>query len=167
MSLGTFVSGRYSSTYNSNTLGIARAGYSLDFQFKDEALDETDAYGLSTIDLIRRGADCHLSAILKEWLTGSKAILWAIGGGTLGKIFTAAVPAGSFAYDSAQALVLTAVSNTTAATLGPATLTASKAYPAANYNPEILLDSRLREVPIRLILFPYASSSDTIAFSTT
>ena len=153
--------------FAAGSIGIAQRGYDLDFQFKSEAVNESDLYGLSTIDLVMRGADCHLSAQLKEWIAGSKALLWAIGGGVLGKIFSTAVPCGVFAYDLSAALVLTATANTTAATLGPATLTASKAFPAENFNPTILMDSRLRLLPIRCILFPYASSSDTIAFSTT
>ena len=166
MSLGTFVAGRYSSTYAAASLGITTRGYELDVQFKQEVIDESDLYGLSLIDLCLRGADVHLSMLCKEWIAGTKALLWAIGGGSFGKIFTAAVPCGVFAYDLSAALVLTATANTPAAA-SPATLTASKAFPAANFNPKVLFDSRLRELPLRVVLFPYASSTDTIAFSTT
>ncbi len=164
--LGSMVAGRYSATWDAVDIGFSRTGLELDFQFKQEVIDETDLYGMTTIDMIMRGADVHLSATLREWKTGSKALLWAIGGGVLGKIFSAAVPCGSFASDLASALVMTGTAGTTAqATL--ATLTGSKAFPAANFNPKILFDSRLREIPMRLILFPYASGSDLVAFSTT
>ncbi len=164
--LGTFVAGRYSATWNANSLGLARQGYDLDFQFKQEIIEETDAYGLTIIDMIMRGADTFVSATLREWIAGSKALLWAVGGGTMGKIFTSAVPCAASAYDLSQSLVFTATAGTPAAT-SPATLTASKAFMAPSFNPKILFDSRIRDLPVRMICFPYASSSDMIAFSTT
>lgn len=164
--LGTFVAGRYSATYNANSLGIMERGYELDFQLKQELVDESDLYGMQIIDMFIQGCDSYVSMMAKEWLTGSKAILWALGGGVLGKIFSAAVPCGASAYDLSQSLVFTATANTPAAT-SPATLTASKAFPAPNFNPKTLLNSRLRQLPLRMLMFPYASSSDTIAFSTT
>ncbi len=168
MSLGSFIAGRYSATFDSSSVGIASRGYDLDFMFKSEAVDETDLYGASTIDLVLRGADVHIATELIEWLSGSKAMLWSLGGGALGKIYSAAVPAGMFAYDLAKALVLTATTNTTAAASGgPATLTASKTWPAQSFNPRVLFDSRLRRLPIRLLCIPYASGGDTLAFSTT
>ncbi len=164
--LGTFVAGRYSATFNTVDIGMTRAGFELDFEFKHEVVNETDLFGMSTVDLVTQGADGFVSAQLKEWKAGSKAILWPLGGGTLGKVFSSAVPVGMFASDLAQALVFTSTTNTSAAA-APATLTASKSWIAPNYNPKILLMSKLREVPIRMQMLPYASSTDTILFSTT
>lgn len=166
MSLGTFVAGRYAATWNAVSIGLARQGLEMEVQLKQEVIDETDAYGMTIIDFVMRGADVYFSANLREWIAGSKSLIWAIGGGSLGKIFTAAVPCGVFAYDLSQALVLTATANTPAAT-SPATLTASKAFPAPSFNTKILFDSRIRDLPVRMICFPYASGSDTIALSTT
>lgn len=164
--LGTLVAGRYSCTWNSVDTGYTRSGFELAFEFKHEVIEETDLYGMTTIDTVVRGCDATLTATLKEYKAGSTALLWALGGGTLGKVFTAAVPCGVFASDKALALVLTSTANTPAAA-APATLTASKAWIAPRYNPRIILDSRLREVPIQMQLFPYASSTDIILFSTT
>jgi hypothetical protein len=163
--LGTMVAGRYSATFNSVDVGFTRQGFELEFMFKQEVIDETDLYGMSTIDAVLRGADGFVSAILREWKAGPKSILWALGGGVLGKVFSAAVPNGVFASDKALPFVMTSTANTPAAA-DPATLTASKAFIAPNYNPRILFDSRLRETPIRFQMFPYASSTDTILFST-
>lgn len=160
------MAGRHAVTFNSADIGQASQGFTLDFQFKHEAINESDLYGLTTTDLVLRGCDVHLSATLKEYKSANKAIFWPLGGGTIGKIFTSSKPAGLLASDQALALVMTAQANTPAAT-DPATLTASKAWIAENYNPQILFDSRLRQTPIRLILLPYASSTDTICFSTT
>lgn len=164
--LGAFVAGRYAASFSAVDIGMTRQGFELEFAFKQELIDESDLYGLTTLDAVRRGCDVFLSATLKEWNAGSRSVLWPIGGGAMGKIFTSAVPNGSFDTDLAKPLVLTSTAGTAAA-LSPATLTAAKAWIAPNYNPRILFDSRLREVPIRLIFYPYASSSDTIAFSTT
>lgn len=166
MALGTLIAGRYSCTWNAVDTGYTRQGFELEFLYKHEILDESDLYGQSTVEAVIRGCDGFLSASLREYKAGSTAILWPIGGGSLGKVFTAAKPCGILATDQALSLVLTATANTPAAA-APATLTASKAWIAPNYNPRILLDSRLREVPIRMQLFPYASSTDIILFSTT
>lgn len=116
--------------------------------------------------MILRGATVHLSATLREWKAGSKALAWAIGGGTMGTISTAAVPIGVLASDKAQSFVMTSTANTPAAA-APATLTASKAFPAANYNPKILFDSRLREIPIRLVFLPSEAAGNVTVFTTT
>lgn len=165
--LGAFVAGRYSAAWSSGLdLGMAKKGFELEFAFKQELLDESDLYGATIIDGIRRGCDVFVSMELMEWKAGSKALLWPIGGGALGKIFSSAVPNGVFDSDQAQPLVLTSTAGTSAAN-SPATLTASKAWIAPGFNPRWAMDSRLRTLPIRMIFYPYASGSDTIAFSTT
>lgn len=164
--LGTMVAGRYSAAWNAVDIGYSRQGFNLEFQFKHEAIAESDLFGLSTTDLVLRGADVHMDATLREWKAGSTALLWMLGAGVLGKVASTAKPLGDFASNNAQALVLTSTANTPAAA-APATLTALKAWMAENYNPKILLDSRLREIPIRLIFLPYLSATDEIRFSTT
>lgn len=164
--LGTMVAGRYSCVWNAVDIGYTRSGFNLEFQFKHEAIAESDLYGLSTTDLVLRGADVYMGATLREWKAGSTALLWMLGAGVMGTVATPAKPLGDFASNNAPALVLSSTANTPAAA-APATLTASKAWMAENYNPKILLDSRLREVPIRLIFLPYLSTSNQICFSTT
>jgi hypothetical protein len=166
MPLGTLVAGRYSCTYGGVDVGFSRQGFELSFQFKQEAIDESDLYGLCTTDLVLRGCDVQLSAALREYKAGSLACLWPLGGGTLGRIASAAVPIGSLATNLAAAMVLTATANTPAAA-SPASLTAALAFPAPNYNPRILFDSRLREVPIQMHFFPSVASGNLSAFSTT
>lgn len=134
--------------------------------FKFEEIDESDAYGMTLIDALYRGASGYVNANLREYKAGSKAILWAVGGGTLGQIMSATKPVGILASDQAVAFVMTATANTPAAA-SPATLTVSKAWIAPNYNPRLLFDSRLREVPIRLSMFPSDSSGAVTLFTTT
>ncbi len=166
MALGAFVAGRYSATLNAVAIGMSKQGFELEFQFKHEVIEESDLYGLTILDLIVRGANTYVSAMLKEWNAGSKAILWSLGGSVLGKIFSTAVPCGSLASALASPLVFTSTANTPAAA-SPATLTASLAYPADNFNPKTLFDSRLRELPVRMIALPSVSGSDLVGFSTT
>jgi len=163
--LGAFVAGRYAGAWGSTPIGMTKQGFELEFQFKQENIEESDLFGLQIIDLILRGCDCYVSMMLKEWNAGSKALLWALGGGTLGTIFTTGVPCATFASSLAQSLVFTVTANT-AAVGNPNTLTAPGAFPAPSFNPKTLLDSRLRELPIRMIMLPYTSGGSTLAFST-
>ncbi|HYH65748.1 MAG TPA: hypothetical protein VD866_13710 [Urbifossiella sp.] len=167
MAIGTFISGRYTGSYNSGDVGITRQGYDLEVVPKQEMIDESDAYGLTTLDWIIRGADAFLQWISREYKAGSLAAFWPYGL-TLGTLITAAVPVGEQARNLAKAMVLNAVANTPAAA-APASLTASKVLLAPNYNARLLFDSRLREVPVRVQLLPYESSPSTtlIFFSTT
>ena len=166
MPLGTYIAGKYGVTYAGTGIGQSTRGFELAFQFKGEVLDESDAYGLTMTDWIYRGCDVSMTAALKEYKAGSLAVLWPVGGGTLGRIATAAVPIGVLASDMAQALVMTSTASTPAAT-SPASLTASKAWISPTYNPRILFDSRLREVPIQLVFLPSDSAGTVTAFTTT
>ncbi len=165
MPLATLIAGRMSATYNSVDVGITRQGHEIEIQLKAEMIDESDLYGLSTIDALLRGGDAFYSATFREYKAGSISVLTRPFGGTLGLLTNAANPMGVLASDKAQALVLTATANTPAAS-SPASLTASKALLAENYPVKIVHDSRLKELPVRMRLYPYASSSDTIFFST-
>ena len=167
MALGTVIAGRYSSTLTAVDLGITRQGYELEVVQKQELIDETDQYGLSTIDWVLRGADCFMQFTSREYKAGPIAAMWGPwAAGVIGKLTTTATPVGRLASGVAAALVLTSTASTPAAA-APATLTATQALLAPNYNPKILFDSRLRDVPIRFSLLPYTSSSDLIFFSTT
>jgi hypothetical protein len=166
MPLATLIAGRYSAVYNSVDVGITRQGHEIEVALKAEVIDESDLYGLSMIDLIHRGGNAFYQANFREYKAGSISVLTAPFAGTLGILVNAANPVGAVGSDKAQALVLTAATGTPAAT-SPATLTASKAILAEDYPVKLLFDSRLREIPVRMRLIPYASSQNTIWFSTT
>ena len=74
MALGTFIAGRYGATFNAVDVGMSRQGFELEFAFKQEVIDETDIYGMSTIDFIQRGADVFLSATLREYKARAGAL---------------------------------------------------------------------------------------------
>lgn len=168
MALGTFIAGRYSGTYNAQDVGMSRQGYELEVQPKEEVINESDLYGLSTIDWIERGADWFLQFESKEYKAGSLAAFLQRWGGAanMGLLANATYPIARLASANAQPMILTSTTGTPAAT-SPATLTAASSLLAPGYNPRILFDSRLRHVPIRLALLPYTSSQNTICYSTT
>jgi hypothetical protein len=165
VALGTFIAGAYTATWNAVSVGLAEDGFELEFQAKLEAIDQSDQYAKTTLDLIFQGVDGFISATLLEWKTGAITVMWPWGGASLGKIISAAMPIGFLASDQAQAFVMTSTASTPAAA-APATLTASKTFLAENYNPRILVSSKLRKIPIRLRMLP-TTSTGTILFSTT
>lgn len=126
-------------------------------------IDESDAYGNATIDYIYRGGNCYCQFDSKAYKAGSTSPFWPWG--AMGVMVTTAAPIGRLASAVASAFVLTAVANTPAAA-APATLTATKAILAPNFSGDLLFNSKLRRVPVRLQFLPYVST-DTIWFALT
>ena len=166
MPLDTIIAGQYTGTYNSVDVGITRDGFELSQGSKAEVFDESDAYGGSVVDWVYRGGDAFLQFTSKTYKAGAITPFWPWGG--LGVMKTTAAPIGRWASNVAAATVLTAVANTPAAA-APATVTASKSILAPNFDGKLLFNSKLREVPVRLQLLPYAGvgSGDLIWFSLT
>ena len=120
--LGTFIAGKYDGTYNAVAIGMTEQGFDLAMSLKQEAIDESDAYGNTLLDYIYRGGDCKIVCDSKEYKAGSVAPFWPWG--ALGVHSTAAAPLGRLASSVAAALVLTSAANTPAAA-APASLTAT------------------------------------------
>lgn len=133
---------------------------------KQQTINESDLFGLSTIDAVLRGGDCFYQAEFKEYRAGSLSCFTKPFTGTIGQLYSAANPIGRLATAAGAALVLTAVANTPAAAT-PASLTAAVALLAENYDVRLLFDSQLRPVPIRMQLFPQDSAGTGTWFSTT
>lgn len=145
---------------------MTRQGVEIEIVCKNETINESDLYGLTTIDSVLRGQDAFIQAEFREYRAGSISCFTTPGTGTLGQLFSAAAPIARLASSVAGAYVATAVANTPAATT-PATLTAPLALLAEGYPVKILLDSRLRPVPIRMQLYPSVSGGVGAFFSTT
>ncbi len=130
---------------------------------KAQPIDSTDAYGRATIDSIHLGIDWFIAFTAMEYSKAGVMAAWFPWHATLGKMGVI----GRLYFSLAQALVMTAIAGTPAAT-SPATLTASKSIGAPNFNTQILFGPVLRTLPMRLQLFPYiVSSSEVGHFSTT
>ena len=127
-------------------------------------VNQTDAFGDSVIDWGYRGGNVFLQFIGKAYKAGAITPFWPWG--TLGKLSTASAPIGRLASDVASAMVLTSTAATPAVAT-PATITASKSILAPNNPATLLYNSELRNVPIRLQLLPYLSSSEYIWWSQT
>jgi hypothetical protein len=177
VALDTFIAGRYSGTYAAVDVGITREGYEITLDTEIEEIGETDAWGQSVIDGIWRGGNCFLQFVSTAYKAGSLAAFWPYGGsiaaaGVLGILVDDSIaapnklPIGQLASNIAKAFVLTAAAGTPAATT-PATLTANLALLARNFSGRLLYNSKLRDVPIRLRLFPYTVTNVTKFFAMT
>lgn len=155
--LATFIAGRFSATYNAVDVGITRQGHEIEITLKQETINESDLYGLTTVDAVVRGGDAFYQAEFREYKSGSISCFTQPFTAAAGGIFSTAKPIGGLASGLAQALVMTATANTPAAAT-PATLTASLALLAEGYPVKLLFDSRLRPVPIRMQLYPSVST---------
>ncbi len=157
MALGTFIAGAYVGTYNSIALGITDEGYMLQWEPQQQNIEKSDVFGDQIIDTVYRGTRWFLQTEFLEWKAGPQdaAYRWSNLGlqGTIGRL-------GS---DVAAALVLTSTAGTPAVAT-PATLTAAKALLAPGSNPQAQFDSRLRTIPVRMIMFPYSNASTITNF---
>lgn len=150
----TLIAGQYTCTYSGTAMGIMEGDSgvpTIENTNHGEPVNNTDAYGKSTIDGIYQGGDYFAQFMCMEYKAGSIAAFWPFGAlGVMGVI-------ARLYYDMAAALVLTAVAGTPAAT-SPATLTATKSILAMGFNGRLLFGPTLRKVPIRLQLLPFTSS---------
>lgn len=171
MALGTFVAGRYTSTYtapgdSARSLGIMRDGYYISWALIRELMDKTDAYGRGAIEGFYQGVNVSISAIAKEWLLGVLTASAPFNG------FTVVSGADSFEYgtvgkqdtDNAGILVLTSTAGTPAAA-SPTTLTATYAI-QDDQQVQHLYGPEHRSTPLNFRVYPYSSSGIKL-FTTT
>ena len=159
MALDTFVAGRYSTTYNSVDVGITEEGYELQQDAKAQQIVPSDAYGDSIIDLVYRGGDVYLQFEGKAYKAGAITPFWPWGAlGVMGII-------GRLASAVALSTVMTATTGTPAAA-APATWTGLLSILAPNNPARLLYNSKLRTVPIRLLILPGDSGGGVIKWFT-
>ncbi len=160
MPLDTFISGRYTNTYNAVDVGITDQGIELQQESGAENIEESDAYGTTLIDWVYRGGRVSLQFMSKAYKAGSTTPFWPWSAlGRLGVI-------GRLASDVASATVLTATTGTPAAA-APATLTAGKSILAPNNPATLLFNSKLRQVPVRLACLAYDQGAGAIGWFVT
>jgi len=154
----TLIAGRYTVTWNAVALGVLESNGStdpaLELSYLSEPVNQTDLWGDADLDHLIRGSQAFCQLICKEYKTGSIGAAWPFGTPAI------AAPVGVYmGANYAQALVLTAISGTTASA-SPATVTATYACLAPNTPLHLLYGPTLRKVPIRWQLLPYTSSGD-------
>lgn len=160
----TLVAGGYTATWNSVALGIFEGDSGLptnEHTVAAEDVGNTSAYGKTVIDFIYQGANWFSSFTCLEYKSGPKSAFWPYNA-TLGRLGTIGV----LGYSLAQALVLTAITGTSASS-SPATLTASKAILLPGFSSRIVFGPTLRKVPIRMRLLPYDSGGNVVFFTET
>lgn len=146
----SFIAGQYTATWNALALGQTADGFRLTHQFF-KRLITGDAYAETPQDAIYRGAEASIAARLIEYNAAAvqtlkwpyNATAWTIG--TIGRLDVGGA--------LAKSLVLTAVSGTPAAAT-PATVTAALAILHELFPVEVLFAPDLREVPIRMRIYP-------------
>jgi hypothetical protein len=144
-----FIAGPYTATYGGAALGQAADGYRVSHSFF-KRLITGDTYAQAPQDEVYQGAEMFCQMRLIEFdAAGVNAIMWPYGAyltnGQVGRV--------SRQQNLALPLVLTAVAGTPAANL-PATLTLTTAILAEGFPVELLHAPDLREVPLRLRVFP-------------
>lgn len=174
MSIAQVVAGAYLSAYNGIGItgeGFARAGstpglgfmddngYEIEQQTHGEMVDRTDLYGQSLMDWVHQGGSVFMTFACMTFQRAVNAIKnvfypWA----QFGVLKDDARPIGRLASNVAQILLLSAVAGTPAATSGPLAITAYKAILPPGSNLRLMYATRVRKVPCRLALLPYAPS---------
>lgn len=174
MGLVAAVAGPYTAAYNplstgsgggdgSTSIGKVDRGYEIRVQVAKEAV-RGDLYGDTVLDNVYRGANVFMSLTGIEYAAGLVNVFTVYSGDPTGGAGSSAGTIGQLGLvgvmDSASgftgAMVLTAVSGTTAAT-APATVTSSESIITED-SLSLLYSTQYRRVPITLQLLPYLNS---------
>jgi hypothetical protein len=145
----SFIAGPYTATYKGSALGQTADGYRVSHQFF-KRLILGDSYAQTPQDEVYQGAEVFVQMRLIEYdAAGVQSVMWPYGAymnvGQVGRV--------SRQQSLAGALVLTAVAGTPAATV-PSSVTLTNAILAEGFPVELLFAPDLREVPLRLRVFP-------------
>lgn len=166
-----YSSGEYTATFNAKALGNTQDGWRMEVQGGRKGVT-VDKFGDTEIEGVYRGANVFFECVLKEWnqyssgnppvTTGFKDLWWPYGA-----IYGAIGTVGRMEVQSqlTAALVLTAVSGTPAATVGPATITASYAILEAEFARTVNFNNEDRSMPIRMRSYPWAQTIDNVSYT--
>lgn len=166
------VSGPYTATFDSFPMGTQNDdGFVLSATHRGQEINATDQYGMTLVEAIWRGMDWRMRLRgVEANKTGLNRLLLMFGltGGnaTLTPNLTAI---GDRWSNYCRTLVLTALLGSPPTS--PQTLTALTAGLAPGQSTELLMTSKMREVPIEMVLLPYVaangSASVIVPFTTT
>ncbi len=129
-----------------------------------QEVNETDAYGLTLVEAIYRGMNwrCRLRGL--EWKSGLLNILQMFGqSGAVTTLTPILTNIGDRWSKFCQSLVLTAILGNPPTT--PASLTSINAGFAPQYQTEFMMTSKVRELPLEMILLPYSAVVGSITYS--
>ena len=164
-------SGPYVGLWAALPLGtLSDDGYAVSCTLAGQEVNETDAFGMTLVEAIYRGQNwrCRLRGL--EWKTGLLAILQMFGmSGAAGTITPFLANIGDRWTKYCAPLVLTAILGNPPTT--PQSFTATNAGFAPNSQSEFMMTSKVRELPLELVLLPYTitlnSQNYNVPFSAT
>lgn len=146
----SFIAGQYTATWNSLALGQTADGFRLSHSFF-KRLITGDSYAQAPQDGIYQGAECFLACRLIAYNSAAlPTVMWPYASTFLDMGVIGVTDVGS---TKAKSLVLTAIAGTPAAA-APATLTLTLAILAEGFPVELLFAPDLREVPLRMRVYP-------------
>lgn len=183
MALEDFVSGPYVATYKApggtaQAIGLTDQGFELQFTPQNETIESSDVYGGSLLDGVTRGHNASLTFTMKSYRKAlTTNLIWQFTANPLymqggGPVAAATVPTGRLMSNLAGEIVMTGQANTPAAAVDNNSgvgfsnnvfginriLTASLAILAPGQSINFLMDSRLRQVTLGMVLLPYAAT---------
>lgn len=166
------ISGPYVGTWDALPLGTLNDdGYDLRCTVQGQEVAESDAYGMTLTEGIYRGQNWRAGIRGLEWnKTGLLGILQMFGqSGAQGTLTPILSNIGNRWTAFCKSLVLTAILGNPPTI--PQSLTAVNAGFAPNFQSNFLLTSKLREMPLELVLIPYTavvgSLTVNVPFTTT
>jgi hypothetical protein len=160
------VSGPYLGTWNALPLGTMNDdGFELGCTIQGQEVRESDAYGMTLVEAIYRGQNWRLRIRGLEWdKTGLLGILQMFGKSGAARSLTPTLTAiGDRWTKFCQALVLTAILGDPPAF--PLSLTATNAGFSPNSQTLFNLTSKLREMPLELVLLPYQTVISSVTYA--
>lgn len=157
-----FIAGRYSVTYNAQSIGVTKDGIRISHQiFK--RLITGDYLGQTVQDAVYQGAEVMAAFTMLEYdAAGARGAFWPYSSNFLELGALGRTDVGSAI---AKPLILTSLAGTPAAG-SPASITFPLAILAENFPVEMLFAPDLREVPIRQRIYPDVSSPGSERFGT-
>lgn len=149
--------GAYSATFKAVTIGTFESSLR-----QNKTMHAQDVlasrFADTVIDGVYRGANVFAIAVIKEWTEAVRDAIWPFdeelgNTGIHGRMLT----------DIAGALVLTAITGTPAATIGPVTRTYPLAVIAPEHNTEITFGNEERNIPVVFRCLPTITVSTSVA----
>lgn len=166
------ISGPYVGTWSGSVLGTQNDdGFVLSVQHQGQEINASDAYGMTLVEAIWRGMNwrCRIRG-LEFNKTGLLKLLQMFGQTGAGTTLTPQLTAiGDRWSNYGAVLLLTAILGNPPTM--PQTLTANSACLAPGQTTEFMMTSKMREMPIEMVLLPYnatvGSGSVIVPFTTT
>lgn len=152
------ISGPYVGTWNALALGTLNDdGYVLSVQHQGQEINASDAYGMTLVEAIWRGMNwrCRIRG-LEFNKAGLLDMLQMFGRSGANTTLTPQLTAIGDRWSTyAKIMILTAILGNPPAM--PQSITANSACLAPGQTTEFMLTSKMREMPIEMVLLPYSA----------